>query len=148
MMTSRWDEEDLAEKLKENPDLSIDTRGNPLPRLARALESQANRHRSKQEEEFLGKLITLAHLHHWLVAHFRPARTEKGWRTAVSADGAGWPDLVLVRASDIYFVEVKSQKGKLTSNQEMWLTTLDKNPTVRCFVWRPSDWDTAVKELS
>ncbi len=36
----------------------------------------------------------------WTVAHFRPAKTEKGWRTAVSCQGKGYPDYNAVKAPD------------------------------------------------
>jgi hypothetical protein len=48
----------------------------------------------------------------WRAAHFRPARTAKGWRTPVAADGAGFPDLVLVRRTRIVAAELKS--GRVT----------------------------------
>jgi hypothetical protein len=41
-------------------------------------------------------VIEAAHVYGWRCAHFRPARTRHGWRTAVAADGAGFPDLVLI----------------------------------------------------
>ncbi len=113
--------------------------GNPLPRLAKLLET---------EDDFLSWVIDYAHLKGWLIAHFRPAMVIKAgkisYRTAVSADGKGFPDLVLARETpggftDIIFVELKSAKGKLKDEQKMWLELLSKNPTTQCFVWRPSD---------
>ncbi len=35
-------------------------------------------------------------LYHWRIAHFRPAKTEKGWRTPMTGD-VGFPDLVIAR---------------------------------------------------
>ena len=37
------------------------------------------------ETEFKDQIIQFAKLHKWRVAHFRPAQTAKGWRTAVRA---------------------------------------------------------------
>ena len=45
------------------------------------------------ERELQDAVIQLARLLGWRVAHFRPAMTTRGWRTPVSADGAGFPDL-------------------------------------------------------
>ena len=47
------------------------------------------------------------------VAHFRPPRTVHGWRTAVAADGAGFPDLVMVRGSRLLAAELKSERESL-----------------------------------
>jgi hypothetical protein len=47
------------------------------------------------ERELQDWIVAAARLLGWRVAHFRPAWTEKGWRTAGSYDAQGWPDLVL-----------------------------------------------------
>jgi hypothetical protein len=46
------------------------------------------------EAAFLRQVLDLAKLRGWRTAHFRPAQTSRGWRTAVQGDGAGFPDLV------------------------------------------------------
>lgn len=97
------------------------------------------------EAEFMSWVIDCAHVHGWLVAHFRPAKTERGWRTAVSADGAGFPDLVMVKQGEpgtlnsILFVELKSDKGKLSKEQEKWKSLLEYVYGGTYFTWRPSD---------
>jgi len=117
------------------------------------------------EKDLQGRIIDYAHVCGWKVAHFRPARTEKGWRTAVSADGAGFPDLLMTRKGRMFVAELKSQKAELTDNQLMWqsemqevqgyarrfplggqTTTSDMVEPVRYFVWRPSDWDSGMIE--
>jgi hypothetical protein len=45
------------------------------------------------EADYMRAIIDLDCLLGYRVAHFRPAKTDHGWRTAVSANGAGWPDL-------------------------------------------------------
>ncbi len=46
-----WSEEDLANKLKENPDLKKAlNQGNPLPRLAKALEAQEHKYHIAPKE--------------------------------------------------------------------------------------------------
>lgn len=90
------------------------------------------------EDVFLGMVLDLANLRGWLAAHFRPAKTERGWRTAVQADGAGFPDLVLVRDRVIY-AELKSEKGSLSSAQGIWMLALEKAGQ-EIYCWRPSDW--------
>jgi hypothetical protein len=70
------------------------------------------------------QVIDLAQLLGWRVAHFRAAQTDRGWRTPVQADGAGYPDLVLVRGSELLFVELKAQRGRLSGEQRAWLDAL------------------------
>lgn len=89
------------------------------------------------EAEFQSYVLDLAALLGWRVAHFRPARTEKGWRTAVAADGKGFPDLVLVR-DRVIFAELKSDTGRLSGEQEEWLEDLAA-AGAETYIWRPSD---------
>ena len=98
------------------------------------------------EEAFQVQVTDLAHLHGWKVAHFRVARTLHGWRTAVGADGAGWPDLVMTRGDRIVAVELKSSRGALSPAQADWLIALE-TAGVECHVWRPSDYDAALEVL-
>ncbi len=103
------------------------------------------------EAEFQQQVLDLAKLRGWLRAHFRPGRTKSGWRTAVSGDGAGFPDLVLVRPPRLVFAELKRNGGKVSHDQLVWLTELGRcqvpNGTVETHLWRPSDWDSIVRVL-
>ena len=60
---------------------------------------------------------------------------------------AGFPDLVLVstRARRVLFVEVKSEKGKLSDDQVRWYAGLNA-AGAEVFVWRPSDWKNGAVE--
>jgi VRR-NUC domain-containing protein len=76
-------------------------------------------------------------------------RTKDGsWRTPVTADGAGWPDLCLVRPPRILFAELKSESGTLRPNQTEWLDVLRLLPQVEVYLWRPGDWDAVVETLT
>ena len=103
------------------------------------------------EEDFQQTIIELAQRLGWKVAHFRAARgpvtaqNPRGWATPVGADGAGFPDLVLVRERVIY-VEVKKQKGKTQDNQKVWLGRL-RAAGAEVYLWRPSDYDEAERVL-
>lgn len=95
------------------------------------------------EAELQACVLDLAKVMHWRVAHFRQALTAKGWRTPVSADGAGFPDLVLAAPcrhdaiySQVLFVELKGSGGKVTSAQREWLDLLAPNAAV----WTPKEW--------
>lgn len=98
------------------------------------------------EEQWSEQVIAYASLRSWLVAHFRPARTAHGWRTPVSADGKGFPDLVLVRDRAV-LVELKSVKGTLTEEQARWLEAL-KRADVEHYLWRPTDWPEVERVLA
>src|SRR3990167_8105053 len=82
----------------------------------------------QSEDELLSAVIDLARLRGWLCAHFRPAQVVKNgqvsYRTAVQGDGKGFPDLVMVREGRLIFAECKSEKGKVSPEQDKWLTTL------------------------
>lgn len=53
------------------------------------------------EQQLLANVLDLCRLLGLRTAHFRPAQTAHGWRTPVSGDGQGWPDLVIVGAGGI-----------------------------------------------
>jgi len=99
------------------------------------------------EEDFLAQVLDLAKLYKWRRAHFRPARTQAGWRTPVQGDGIGFPDLVLVKPPRLIIAELKSDTGKVSPDQELWLKAFAALPYVETWVWRPRDWDDIVDTL-
>jgi hypothetical protein len=90
------------------------------------------------EADFQAAVIDLARTLGWRVAHFRPARTEQGWRTPVAADGKGFPDLVLCRDRVIY-AELKPARGRVSDEQLLWLDAL-AGAGAEAHLWRPDDW--------
>jgi hypothetical protein len=52
---------------------------------------------------------------------------------------AGFPDLVLVRPPDVIYVELKSDKGRLSPEQTAWLQDLEKAGQ-EVHIWRPTQW--------
>ena len=92
------------------------------------------------EGDLLRNVLAYAKICGWRTAHFRPARMLNGeWRTPVSGDGKGWPDLILVRGSRLIAAELKAGKNDVTAEQMAWLTALAA-AGVKCFVWRDEDW--------
>ena len=94
---------------------------------------------SLTERQWQRQVLDAARYCGWLRAHFRPAQTARGWRTPVEGDGAGFPDLVLVRGHRLLFVELKSDRGRVSPAQQAWLDAL-RRASVEVHVWRPSDW--------
>ena len=98
------------------------------------------------EDDFLTLVIETAQSLGWHVAHFRPGRTAKGgWVTAVSGDGKGFPDLVLVK-NRILYRELKSNAGTISNEQLEWLLKIEVTGGDAA-VWRPRDWPTILEQL-
>jgi len=62
------------------------------------------------------------------------------WRTPVEADGAGFPDLVLLRRDRLLVAELKVGQGKLSREQSSWINGFRAAGILAC-VWRPDNWD-------
>lgn len=90
------------------------------------------------EDDLLTAVLDMARLFGLRVAHFRPANTERGWRTAVQADGKGYPDLTIAGPGGLLFRELKSATGRLSAEQQDWAATL-ASAGADFAVWRPED---------
>lgn len=94
------------------------------------------------EAQFTQRVIDTAKLFGWLVCHFRPARTERGWRTPIQGD-SGFPDLVLARRGTVITPELKVNGRKPRSDQVSWGVALGE-----CYrLWYPEDWPAILEEL-
>lgn len=95
------------------------------------------------EASFTRQVIQFSQLHGWKVAHFRPAMTANGWRTAVQGDGVGFPDLVMVRCREprrqVIFAELKVPPNKTTDEQNQWRHNLLLNGA-SYYLWTPDNW--------
>lgn len=73
-----------------------------------------------------------------------------GWRryhTFWSKHSAkGYPDECLVRDGRLIYAELKSERGKVTPDQQAWLDDLQAVPGVEIYCWRPSQMD-AIAEI-
>lgn len=94
------------------------------------------------EAQLQEKIVARAKHRGWFVHHDR--RQDLG-----IAGDPGFPDLVLARAGEVIFAELKREDGKLTPNQTLWYAQLDPSAhayygdeklTHNVYVWRPSDW--------
>jgi hypothetical protein len=88
------------------------------------------------EGQFTTQVIELAKLYGWTVCHFRPAKTAKGYRTAIQGD-AGFPDIVACRSGRKIVAELKVGTRRATPEQLQWLAAWGAD----AFLWYPKDWD-------
>lgn len=108
-----------------------------FPRLPAGLRDR----RYTEEDILLSRVLGLcARMPQLYTLHVRPARTLDGWRTPVSGDGKGFPDLLIVGPGGLIFRELKSTKGRLTADQAVWRDRL-LAAGQDWAIWRPADWD-------
>lgn len=99
----------------------------------------------ESEDDFLRWVIDVAHWYKWRVTHFRAVKLPSGrWATPLQGD-AGFPDLALARNGVVILAELKRETGKTEPEQDLWLEQIG---TAHGRVWRPSDRQAIVSELS
>lgn len=97
------------------------------------------------ESEFQASVVTVAHLHGWIVNHAHRGNTAGRWYTPTI--DAGFPDLVLAHPTrGVIFAELKAAKGVVSAAQAMWREALETHVTYR--LWKPADMPNIVTELS
>jgi hypothetical protein len=64
---------------------------------------------------------------------------------------SGFPDLVICGCYGVIFAELKTEKGRVSQEQQDWLDALyfgeTDYTTVWSYIWRPSDWPEVYAEL-
>lgn len=88
------------------------------------------------ERDWQTLIVDYARLHGWEIFHVLNSRGMT----------AGWPDLVVLRAGEALFVELKREDGKVTGAQARVLELLE-SAGCECHVWRPSDEAVAFARL-
>lgn len=96
------------------------------------------------ETQLQQAIINLAEFTGWRVHHSRPAIDRSGkWSTPIQGH-KGFPDLVLVHGKrrQLWIVELKSRKGKLSDDQVKWAEALEAavEGQVHYAVWTPTEW--------
>ncbi|MFW6030974.1 MAG: hypothetical protein ACOC9T_00155 [Myxococcota bacterium] len=76
------------------------------------------------ERQLQDALVEQLWVRGFLVHHCRPARTDQGWRTPIQGD-VGFPDIMAVGRGLLLVLELKSERGRLTHAQEVWLHELE-----------------------
>jgi hypothetical protein len=96
------------------------------------------------ERELLDAVVHIARLYGWVAVHFGGNQHGRAWY-----DATGFPDLLLVNSERglIWFRELKTGRGKLTSRQQRWYDELTE-AGLNVDVWRPTDFDDIVAALS
>ena len=88
------------------------------------------------EKEFQAAVVKLAKAKGWLAYHTHDSRRSE----------KGFPDLVLIRDGKLLIVELKTESGRVSPEQTVWLCAL-----VACGVdvrtWRPSMWESIAETL-
>ena len=98
------------------------------------------------ENDLLRGTLDLCRGLHWRTFHVRPGRTAMSWRTAVSGDGVGWPDIFAVKASRSIAIELKVGRGRLTHAQADWLEAL-RAAGVECHVFTEHDYPDRIAQV-
>lgn len=116
----------------------------PQEAAARPPAGSPKKKRGKPEAEFQEQVIGLARANGWRVAHFRAVRVQRKngqvyHETPVAADGAGFPDLILVRRGRLIVAELKVGANTTTAEQDAWLAAF-KAAGAETYVWYPLDW--------
>lgn len=83
------------------------------------------------ERAWQDQVLDLAHVLGWQSYH--PHRSDHS--------AAGWPDLALCRPPRLILAELKTESGRLSTAQEIWLTMLSNCDGIEVYVWRPSEFD-------
>lgn len=95
-------------------------------------------------------IIAAAQRAGWRVHGERTVKTSKGDHLTPIKGDKGYPDLTLVRGTQLIFVELKRDgTGRVGEGQQEWVDALDDVPGVRAFfVWVPSDQDRLIAALN
>lgn len=94
------------------------------------------RGRQESEAAWQSRVRYVARLYGWAVYHTHDSRRSD----------PGFPDLVIVRER-VVVAELKTERGRVTPEQEAWLAAF-RAAGVEAYVWRPSDWEDAVRVLA
>lgn len=95
------------------------------------------------EAQLTDVIVDAARLYGWKVAHFRPAQTARGWRTAMQGD-TGFPDLVLARDGEVIMAELKVGRAKRRPDQMAWAEAIGPDLYQ---LWTDRDLDAIMRRL-
>lgn len=100
------------------------------------------------EAECQNTIIAAACIHGWRVHAERSAQVRPGKHVTPIQGHKGFPDLVLVRGEQLWFVELKRKPNKVEPEQEAWLFALADVEGVRAaIVWVPEGMQAFIDDL-
>jgi hypothetical protein len=99
-----------------------------------------------QEQELQATIVEACRVLGYRATHFRPARTNQGWRTPITGD-VGFPDLICARPGRVLALELKGAGGRLREGQAEWLRMLDGGLVTARLVY-PDDLDDVLALLA
>lgn len=130
-------ETELRARLASNPHLGIKAGSLDALHSAGQRQGQASDPVKLTEAAFMQAIINYARHADWLVYHtYTSKRSEPGF-----------PDLVMLSEGQCVVAEVKTEEGKVTQAQALWLAGF-KAAGIEAHVWRPSDWDAIKARLA
>ena len=89
------------------------------------------------EADFQQLVIATAEANGWLIWHDNDSRRNR----------AGLPDLLMIRGPVLLFLELKSEKGKVSPEQEAFIGRLKQVKYVHADVVRPRHWEQIAQVL-
>ena len=89
------------------------------------------------EAELQALITDAADLGGWLWYHTHDSRRSN----------PGFPDLVLVRPPEMLFIELKSERGRVSPAQRMWLDQIGQIEYISSDVLRPDQADAMIARL-
>ena len=100
---------------------------------------------TKTESEFQRELLEAAGYLGYMRFHDHDARRDNE-RAGVDR---GFPDSLLIHPDTgrLIVAELKTERGRLSAHQRRWLEAFRTVRTVEAYVWRPRDWDEALRVL-
>ena len=100
---------------------------------------------SKPEIAFQRELLDTAGYLGWMRFHDHDARRDN---ESAGVD-RGFPDSVLVHPDQgrLLFAELKTERGRLSKDQERWLEALRRVRSIEVYSWKPRDWDRVLRVL-
>ena len=92
------------------------------------------------ESEYQSRIIDTALVRGWRLHHCRPLRRADGRHQTPITGHAGFPDLICVRGSRLLVIEVKSERGRVSPEQAVWLDCWRGVPGAEVFIAAPEGW--------
>lgn len=84
------------------------------------------------EKQWQQQVVDAAKANNWLVYHTYDSRHS----------APGFPDLILIRGTELLVIELKRERGTVTLDQERWLRAFSGVAGLTVVVAKPSDWET------